>query len=152
MSERYEFTLDSVLHYRKIQKELGLVALHEARMSRDDVRYQLQACQERIRRLEAEPSERPASFVLDVRQELIRQSFLRCLRLEADRLETVLRERESTVERKRTEVVERSQDERVLERVRSREEAQFQLDFRRQEAARLDEVAVLRHRPDRSTH
>lgn len=144
MSGQYEFGMEKVLTFRRIQKELEVTTLSQAEGSLARLQHELRDCRVRIQRLEDElTSENPNSEV-DIHRVIINKSFIRCLREEEKRLLYGVAVQEKEVDCRRTAVTERARDQKILERLKKKEQKTFEYDRKRREAGEMDEMILLR--------
>ena len=143
MRSNYEFALESVLRYRRIQKDLGHASLLEAESLRDEIQQELQACRQRLAHLEEELAQARTGPQMDVKSIIIGRSFLRCLHHEEESLRERLATQEQVVDDVRRQLVEKARDEKVMLKVKEKDQLAYQTALQRRHARSMDELVLL---------
>ncbi len=139
----YEFALENVLRFRTIQKNLQQASLQDALSEYDRLQRELDDCQSRITRLEQELTPHDGSRV-DVKSIIINRSFIRCLRLEENRLHKSLRDQEEEIDNRKAQLVERSREEKIMVKLKERNYHAFLDEERRRTDKETDEMVLIR--------
>ena len=144
MSGQYEFGLEKVLTFRRVQKDLEAVRLSESELELERLQVRFQECRARIARLEEEMVGAQCAPVFDVTAAIINRSFIRCLREEETALARQIMDKVEEVDRRRNSVIEKARDQKIVEKLRQKDLALFQAEQGRKDAREADERAVLR--------
>lgn len=144
MSVHYEFPLESVLNYRRIEKNLQEARLMEVQMERDRLTQELVECRTRVSRMEEELALAQAGSALDIAGVIIKKSFIRCLRHEESRILDALDAKERDVAERRRELMEKVREHKVMERLRERDHAAHCREAARKEEKDVDEMVLVR--------
>lgn len=148
MQTHYEFGMEKVLSFRKLQKNLAVTQLAEAERELQLLHGQLEQCRNRIAEIINRINRLESQEPLDITSVLMSHRYLLCLREEEEQMEVRLSRQELEVSFQRHEVMERSRDQKVMEHLKDRDYKAFQTDKRRKEANDADEMVLLRSTAD----
>lgn len=144
MPGNYEFGMEAVLNYRKIQKDLESNILAEAERERERLLQGLLECRDRIARLEKELIKSNDLTPMDVQAVIIIKSFIRCLRLEEKEILTCTHRKEEEIEHHRSLLLEKAREQKVLEKLKEKDYAVFLNEERRREGKEIDDLVLMR--------
>ncbi|MBE0585820.1 MAG: flagellar export protein FliJ [Desulfofustis sp.] len=136
------FALETVLNHRKRLLNLARGRFAEAQSEYNGVKMQVESCvAERSRLIATLDDIQRNGIAID---EHIRYSNrIDLLKTELERLQRRLQKKHEIVLRERTHLLQKSKEHRVLEKLKQRQDAQWQQFLDRKEAKLLDEVAIL---------
>lgn len=144
MGNHYEFNLEKVLAFRRIQKDLAVTSLAEAESVLEQLGLQMRRLRLRIVELERINARHGNGNAMDIPSLLRNHQLILCLREEERRLQLEIRRQEEEVAGRRRQVMERSRDHKVMDHLKERDHAAFVKENRRKEANDLDEMTILR--------
>ena len=137
---RFQFRLEAVLNHRTTMEELKMQALAEVHM-------ELTECEERISSFQKEYQKtilaRPE--VMNLEDFQVREQYLDILNENIHREERRKEGIISRVEEARQELVTASQARQAIERIRQKDQIEFQKEMMKAEQEMLDEIASIRY-------
>lgn len=148
MSGHFEFSLESVLQFRKLRKDLEVSLLARALLEKNQVLAEMDALRQKIRQLEDELHQAATEMELDVNGIRLKRDFLLSLKSNLEQLAPVLAEREAEVEKRKYSVMEKSRDQKLMEKLREKNLEVFQRDERRRDEKEIDETVLLGKRTE----
>lgn len=139
------FSLDTVLNHRQRLLNLARGRFAEAQSEYNEVKAQVEQCVAERGGLIDTLAEIQRSGI-DIDEHIRYVNRIDLLKTELERLHRRLRKKHDIVLRERAHLLQKSKEHRVLERLKQRQDAQWQQFLDRNEAKLLDEVAILSNR------
>jgi len=144
------FRLDTVLKYRQRLKDVARNRFQHAQNQRNKAHEDLVAKENEYRNLIKAMTERQHNGVAV--EELIRyQNRIDFVSAELQKLQETLKKKTETVVRERKHLITKNKEERVLEKLKAKQNLEYQQFIDKKESAMLDEIAVLYRNQQEST-
>lgn len=138
------FALDTVLSYRQRLEDIAKNNLAQARLAEHEAQTQLADQQERYRSLVAtiEQVQRQGVNILEL---ITHEEHLDFIKRSITELEKDLKKKREHVVRVRNDLMKKARDRQVMEKLKERQNADWQQYLNKKEAAMLDEIAIIHH-------
>ncbi|SHO50715.1 flagellar export protein FliJ [Desulfopila aestuarii] len=138
------FGLDTVLDYRQRLEDIAKNNLAQARQAEEEVRHQLEKEQDHYRQLVA-TIERVQEIGVNIMELIHHEEHLKYIKTRVIELEKELKKKREHIARTRKELMKKAKDRQVMEKLKERQNADWQQYLNKKEAAILDEIAIIFH-------
>jgi flagellar FliJ protein len=138
------FGLDTVLDYRQRLEDIAKNNLAQARKAEEEVRHQLEGEQENCRQLVA-TIEHVQEKGVNIMELIHHEEHLAFIKKRVVELEKELKKKREHIARTRKELMKKAKDRQVMQKLKERQNADWQQYLNKKEAAILDEIAIIFH-------
>ena len=136
------FELEAVIKYRKRLKDIAINKFEEAKKQFDTARSILAETKQNRETLITALVDMQRQG-MDIQDHIRYETCIDFLSEEIKRLETELNRKQDAVVRARANLMKKSKDEKVMEKLKEKQNAEWRQFLEKKEAAMLDEIAVL---------
>jgi len=136
------FSLDVVLKYRKRQKDRARNRYQETQNQYNMVKQELEAQQAKQVSLVNELGQRHLQGV-DITEHIIYENRIELLQAEIDQLKEKLKKKQEKVVRERTFLLKKSQEHKAMDKLKEKQNLEWQQYLEKKEATMTDEMAIL---------
>lgn len=138
------FGLDTVLDYRQRLEDIAKNNLAQARRAEEEARNQLNSEQENYRSVVA-TIEKVQEQGVNIMELIHHEEHLAYIKTRITELDKDLKKKREHVARTRKELMKKAKDRQVMEKLKERQNADWQQYLNKKEAAILDEIAIIFH-------
>lgn len=142
------FGLDAVLDYRKRLEELAQQRFFQAQKIRDTIELKLTAEQQLLSQLISTVAQKQKEGI-DIMELIFFEERITYVQNNVRSIETTLAEKTENVRKEHERLVQRSKDRQIMEKLKKQQNNAWQKYLDKKEAAMLDEIAVIKHEPNK---
>lgn len=141
------FSLENVLQHRKRQEDIARGKFAEAKEVVETIHQRHQAEQQKLDLLLQEIEERQQQGI-DITTLIHYQDHVRQIKENITAIRKTLKEKEKLLAQTQQNLLDKVKEKQIMEQLKEKQNREWQRYLDKKEALMLDEIAVMRHRPE----
>jgi flagellar FliJ protein len=145
----HPFGLDAVLNYRKRLEDLAQQRFFQAQKVRDTIAQRLHEEKQLLAELIATTMQKQVEGV-EISELIFFEERISYVQNNIRNIAVNLTEKNNVVQKEHERLVQKSKDRRIMEKLKQKQNQTWQMYLNKKEAAMLDEIAVIKHDPQKN--
>lgn len=139
------FSLDVVLDYRKRKEDIAIGRLFTAKRQRDAIKSKI-VTQKNKHRKAITDLESTQQVGAEIREIISLEEHVTFSKTKIDELKILLKNKEEQIKSLHSTLLDSSKDRKAMEKLKEKQNDDWQKHLNKKEAAMLDEIAVIHHK------